>query len=78
MKECFGTIYPDLTQFRFGKQMVGKVFQLKIDTFGPFQRDRNFETDIPAWDECQRCELYRSCYDFSTGKFLMQQFLIQV
>jgi radical SAM protein with 4Fe4S-binding SPASM domain len=78
MKECFGTIYPDVSQVQFGKEMVGKVFRFKIDTVGPFQRDRKLETDTKAWEECQQCELYRSCYDFSTGKLLMQQFMIQV
>lgn len=78
MKECFGTIYPDITQIQFGKEMVGRVFRLRIDTVGPFQRDRSLETDVQAWEQCQQCELYRSCYDFSTGKLLMQQFMMQI
>jgi hypothetical protein len=78
MKECFGTIYPDVTQFQFGKQMDGKVFRLKIDTAGPFQRDRRLEADVEAWEQCQQCEFYRSCFDFSTGQFLIRQFAVQV
>jgi hypothetical protein len=78
MKECFGTIYPDVSQIRFGKEMVGKVFRLKIDTVGPLHRDRKLEINIQAWEDCQQCELYRNCYDFSTGKLLMQQFMVQI
>jgi hypothetical protein len=78
MKECFGTIYPDLTKFQFGKELVGKVFSLRIDTIGPFQRDRELNCDTEEWAQCQRCDDFKSCIDFSTGKLLMQRFLIEV
>jgi len=32
MKNCFGTIYPDLAQFQFGKPLAGKVFQICVDS----------------------------------------------
>jgi hypothetical protein len=73
MKDCFGTIYPDLSQFRFGKESVGKVFRLKIDTLGPGHRDRHLETDLVQWRDCMRCEEFRGCYDLSTAKMAMQQ-----
>lgn len=78
MKDCFGTIYPDLSQIQFGREIAGKVFRLKIDTVGPFHRERQLEIDVRAWEDCQKCEMYRSCYDFSTGKLLMQQFMVQI
>jgi hypothetical protein len=78
MKECFGTIYPDLTQIQFGKVIAGKVFRLRIDTIGAYYRERNLESNVREWQECQACEDFRNCYDFSTAKFLMQQFMMQV
>jgi len=78
MKECFGTIYPDLTQIQFGKQINGKVFRLRIDTLGPCHRDRNLEANVKEWENCQSCEDFRNCYDFSTAKLLMQQFMMQI
>jgi hypothetical protein len=72
MKTCFGTIYPDLEKFQFGNPMAGKVFQICIDTVGPGQRDRKLETDLNAWQECQRCEDFRNCFDFSSAKLQMQ------
>lgn len=73
MKDCFGTIYPDLAQFRFGKELPGKVFRLKIDTLGPGHRDRQLQVDMEQWQQCQSCELFRSCYDLSTAKLMMQR-----
>jgi hypothetical protein len=40
MKSCFGTIYPDLSQFRFYHEITGKIFSMRIDTLGPEHRDR--------------------------------------
>ena len=42
MKSCFGTIYPDLEQFQFGKPMVGKVFQITVNTVGPGKEIANW------------------------------------
>jgi hypothetical protein len=73
MKGCFGTIYPDFTQFQFGKEIAGKVFRLRIDTLGPGHRDRRFEADLPQWQDCQDCVEFESCYGFSNAKLAVQQ-----
>jgi len=78
MKTCFGTIYPDLEQFQFGKPMVGKVFQILVDSVGPGQRDRNLDVDEEAWAECRQCGDFQNCYDFSTAKLLMQRALLDL
>ena len=49
MKDCYGTIFPDMSQFRFGKELAGKVFKVKIDTLGPGHRDRHLDADLPQW-----------------------------
>lgn len=75
MKSCFGTIYPDLEQFQFGKPMVGKVFQITVNTVGPGQRDRKLDIDTEAWEDCRRCEDFQNCLDFSNAKLQMQRVL---
>jgi hypothetical protein len=75
MKTCFGTIYPDLEQFQFGTPLVGKVFQISVNTIGPGQRDRKLTIDADAWEECRQCEDFESCFDFSTAKLQMQRVL---
>jgi sulfatase maturation enzyme AslB (radical SAM superfamily) len=78
MKTCFGNIYPDLEHFQFGKPMVGKVFQMCVETLGAGHRERKMEIDIGAWQDCQRCEDFRNCFDFSSAKLQMQVVLTQV
>ena len=73
MKSCFGTIFPDLTQFHFGKELPGKVFHLRVSTLGPGHRDRNLEVAMKECEDCQQCEFFRSCYDFSSAKLAMQR-----
>lgn len=74
-KTCFGNIYPDLEQFQFGRRLVGKVFQICVDTIGPGQRDRKLTTDTDAWEDCRQCEDFQSCFDFSSAKLQMQRVL---
>lgn len=73
MKNCYGSIFPEMSQFRFGKELDGKVFRLKINTLGPGHRDRSFDADLPQWQACQQCEEFRSCYDFSNAKLAIHQ-----
>ena len=75
MKTCFGTIYPDLEQFQFGKPMAGKVFQINVNTLGPGHRDRKLDIDLDAWEVCRRCEDFKNCRDFSNAKLQMQSVL---
>jgi hypothetical protein len=73
MKTCFGTIYPDLEQFQFGKQMTGKVFQITVNTLGAGHRDRKLGVDVTAWEDCRKCEHFQNCFDFSNAKLQMQR-----
>jgi hypothetical protein len=75
MKTCFGTIYPDLEQIQFGKPMTGKVFQIMVTTLGSGQRDRQLKIDVNAWKDCQLCEDFQNCLDFSNAKLQMQRVL---
>ena len=72
MKTCFGTIYPDLERFQFGKPLTGKVFQISVDTLGPGHRDRKLDIDMDAWQDCRQCEDFQNCFDFSSAKLQMQ------
>jgi len=78
MKDCFGTIYPELERLQFGATLSGKVFRVSVATVGPGQRDRKLEADRREWEDCQRCEDFRNCYDFSTARLNLQQALARV
>ncbi len=73
MKTCYGTIYPDLLNFHFGKHCTGKVFDFMIESRGAGHRDIHLVSKNDEWDMCQQCEVFRSCIDFSTAKLHMQQ-----
>lgn len=78
MKDCFGTIYPDLEKLQFGATVEGKVFRIHVATLGPGHRDRNLEVDRSEWEECQHCEEFRNCFDFSTARLNIQQALARL
>lgn len=73
MKECFGKIYPDLSRIEVNKDLAGKVFRVRFVSQGMMRRPPLLEADVNEWEECQGCESYRSCFDFSTGKLAMRQ-----
>lgn len=75
MKTCFGAIYPDLEHFQFGKPMIGKVFQITVNTVGPGNRERKLDIDVDAWEDCRRCGDFQNCLDFSNAKLQMQRVL---
>ena len=72
MRSCFGTIYPDLQRFQFGEKLVGKVFQIEVETRGGGHRVAGLQADLHAWQDCQKCEDFRNCHDFSNAKLQMQ------
>lgn len=73
MKECFGGIYPDLSRIEVNKELAGKVFRVRFVSQGMMRQSPQLYADIVEWEECQRCESYRSCFDFSTGKLAIRQ-----
>jgi hypothetical protein len=79
MKECYGKMFPELPELhQINHTASGKVFQAQIRSLGPFQRDPHLEMNLIAWEECQQCPQYRSCYDLSNARLVMQQVLYQV
>ena len=73
MKQCFGAIYPDLSSLPLNTTLAGKVFKVKIGSLGLMPQRPQVECDMAAWQECQSCEQFRSCYDLSNAKLAMQQ-----
>ena len=73
MKECFGEIYPDLSRLEFNQPPVGKVFRVRLGLPGMASPKPQFEVDLAAWEQCQGCEEYQSCFDLSNAKLAMRQ-----
>ena len=77
MRSCFGTIYPDPSKLQFNKEIVGKIFRIQVNSVGPGHRDPHLDFDLTEWEECQKCEFYQSCYDFSNAKLVMQRLMTE-
>ena len=75
MKHCFGTIFPELSHTTDSRDRVGKVFSLHGESVGTVHSHPQLKADLSEWEDCQRCEYFRSCYDFSTAKLHMQRVL---
>jgi hypothetical protein len=75
MKDCYGTIYPDVTRVPYNEDLVGKVFTVRVNSPGFVHQAPQLKTDVEAWEACRECEEYRSCYDFSNAKLAMRQAL---
>ena len=75
MTECFGNIYPDLTRVEYNKEIAGKVFSVRINSHGLVHERPRLTADMRAWEDCQECELYQSCFDFSNAKLAMRHVL---
>lgn len=77
MKSCFGTIYPDSSRVELNTELQGKVFRLRIDSLGLTHGRPILTADMDQWADCQKCEDYHSCYDFSNAKLAMNQVMLQ-
>jgi hypothetical protein len=75
MKNCFGGMYPDLTTVEYNKDLPGKVFTVRVGSLGLVHQAPQIKADLNAWEDCQQCEVYQSCFDFSNAKLAMRQAL---
>lgn len=75
MKHCFGTIFPDIAKTASHNEMPGKVFSVHIEPVGTVHMHPQLMSNLAEWEDCQKCEYFRSCYDFSTAKLNMQRTL---
>ena len=74
-KECFGKIFPDLDRLEFNKPLKSAVFSVNLRSQGIGIQDRQIEADHEAWDRCQDCVSFRSCYDLSMARFVLENAL---
>ena len=70
---CFGRIFPDLAKLKYNTPLKGQVFTVLIESTGMFVQRRSLSVDQAAWDACQQCPHFRSCYDLGTAQLLLMQ-----
>ena len=61
--ECYGTMFPDLSDLEHNSPCKGKTFTALTRSQGVGVQSRSVTVDYDQWDACQQCPVYRSCYD---------------
>lgn len=79
MKECHGKMFPEISELLLTNHTAsGKVFQARLSSIGPFQREPVLEMQAGAWEDCQQCPQYRSCYDLSMARMTLEQTIYRI
>ena len=73
--KCFGGMFPDLTRLQEGGAVEGKTFAVLVASQG--QQSRKLEMKREECEKCAQCPEYRTCYDFSLAKLVMNWVLMQ-
>ena len=76
LRACYGKLFPDFTRLKRGEQQEGQAFSAVIPGTGTGAQGRNLVVKAEAWLECSECPDYRSCYELSVAKMLMNEVLM--
>ncbi len=74
--DCYGTIFPDFTRLKFKERLEGRAFTARITSSGIGTEGRDLEVKAEDWEKCLACPEYRTCYDLSMAKLLMNEVLV--
>ncbi len=50
----------------------GQVFTVTLRSQGIGIQSKEIATDLEAWEQCEECEQFRSCYDLSVGRLALE------
>jgi hypothetical protein len=73
--ECYGTMFPDFTRLKHKEPLEGQAFTALVVGSGMGAQGRNLEVKREGWGKCVEGPDYRTCYDLSVGKLLMNHVL---
>ncbi len=76
LRNCYGKLFPDFARLKRGEQQDGQAFSAVITGCGTGAQVRNLAVKTEAWLKCSECPDYRSCYELSVAKMLMNQVLM--
>jgi hypothetical protein len=73
---CYGTMFPDFTVLKRQEKLKGQAFTALVVSSGTGAQGRELELKGDAWAKCVECPDYRTCYDLSVAKLLMNHVLM--
>ena len=73
---CYGAMFPDFTRLKLKEKLEGQAFIAQVVSSGSGAQGRKLEVKQDAWEKCVGCPDYRTCYDLSLAKLLMNDILM--
>jgi hypothetical protein len=73
--DCYGAMFPDFTRLEPNKPVEGMAFSGLVTSYGIGAQHRKLEVKGDGWKRCVACLDYRTCYDLSLAKLLMNTLL---
>jgi hypothetical protein len=74
--DCYGTLFPDFTRLEKNKALASPAFSALVVSHGIGVQSRKLEVKSEGWEKCVGCSDYRTCYDLSLAKLLMNTWLV--
>lgn len=72
---CYGTMFPDLDRLEYNAPRRGRAFAVLVTSQGIGVQSREVSVDEGAWEACQRCAVFRSCYDLCMAVLALRESL---
>jgi hypothetical protein len=74
--DCYGTMLPDFRRLEKHLALRSPAFTALVESQGIGMQRRKLEVDPGSWEKCVACADYRTCYDLSQAKLLMNAVLV--
>jgi hypothetical protein len=72
---CYGSIFPGFTRLENNKPLNRIAFSALAVSHGIGAQSRTLDVKPDGWDKCVACADYRTCYDLSLSKLVMNTIL---
>lgn len=72
---CYGSLFPDFTRLIYNQPLKSQAFSALATSHGIGVQSRKLEVKTEGWDRCIACPEYRTCYDLSLAKLVMNAVL---
>jgi hypothetical protein len=74
--DCYGTLLPDVTRLEKNMKLESPAFSALVVSHGIGVQNRAVEVKRDGWEKCTACPDYRTCYDLSLARLLMNTVLV--
>ena len=73
--DCYGSMFPDFTRLENSKPLKSVAFSALVVSHGIGAQSSRLDVKPEGWEKCVTCADYRTCYDLSLSKLVMNTIL---